>query len=106
MWKLNYNARDEQHKILITLLATAYNWSHVQCQLNPIMILNDLFKILSVYLHLPRGLFPTRFPNYNSVAVYYFPIRATLPVNLLEFTTIITSDTIYKVSHVIFENLL
>jgi hypothetical protein len=75
--KWNSNARNEQYKSLTTLLATTYNWFHIQGQLNPVMLLNDLLKILSVYLHLPRGLFPMRFPNYNSVAVYYFRIRAT-----------------------------
>ena len=77
LWKLSYKAWNEKYKSLITLLATAYNWSHARCQLNTFMLLNDLFKILSVFLHLPRVLFPMRAPTYNSVAVYFFPIRAT-----------------------------
>jgi len=77
LWKLKYNAQNEQYKSLNSLLATAYNWSHVQDQLKPVMLLNGFFKILSVYLHLPRVIFPMRIPNYNSVAVYYLPVRAT-----------------------------
>jgi len=77
LWKLSYNAWNEQYKSLIALLATAYDWSHARCHLNTFMLLNDLFKILSPFLHLPRVLFPMRFPTYNSVAAYFFPIRAT-----------------------------
>jgi len=77
LWKLRYNARNEQYKSLITLLATAYDWSHARCQLNTFMLLNDLFKILSTFLHMPRVLFPMIFPTYIYVAAYFFPIRAT-----------------------------
>jgi hypothetical protein len=44
LWKMNYNARNKQYKSLITLLARAYKFSHVLCQLSPGMLLNDLFK--------------------------------------------------------------
>jgi hypothetical protein len=69
LWKLNYNERNKQCKSLIPLLARAYKLSHVLCQLNSAILLNDLFKKY-VYLHFPRGLFLTRFPNYSLAAVF------------------------------------